>query len=126
MVKTKQRQLILDTLHTMNCHPTADTLFLEIRKELPTISLATVYRNLNTMAAGGTIRKISMPDAPDRFDWNCTVHDHMICDHCGQIWDFTLPHTLNAAIEQQVGVPITTYQLIAHGTCKTCPAASNV
>ena len=68
MVRTKQRQLILDAVMASDAHPTADELFQQIRGELPTISLATVYRNLNLLSEDGVIRKIEMPGMPDRFD----------------------------------------------------------
>ena len=50
MVQTKQRQLILEAVRATNSHPTADELFQMIRRKLPTISLATVYRNLNFLS----------------------------------------------------------------------------
>ena len=68
MVQTKQRQLILEAVRATNSHPTADELFQMIRRKLPTISLATVYRNLNFLSDIGEIRKLSMPG----------MHDHMI------------------------------------------------
>ena len=66
MVQTKQRQLILEAVRATNSHPTADELFQMIRRKLPTISLATVYRNLNFLSEIGEIRKLAMPGMPDR------------------------------------------------------------
>ena len=68
MIRTKQRQLILNAVMASTAHPTADELFQQIRGQLPTISLATVYRNLNLLSADGVIRKIEMPGMPARFD----------------------------------------------------------
>ena len=79
MVQTKQRQLILEAVRATNSHPTADELFQMIRRKLPTISLATVYRNLNFLSDIGEIRKLSMPGMPDRFDWRFHLPNNKIC-----------------------------------------------
>ena len=120
MVQTKQRQLILEAVRATNSHPTADELFQMIRRELPTISLATVYRNLNFLSEIGEIRKLAMPGMPDRFDWRMDPHDHMVCDTCGQVVDFVLPHDLGQEIASACGAQVDGYTLVAHGTCAHC------
>lgn len=120
MIRTKQRQLIMDAVLASTTHPTADELFQDIRKQLPTISLATVYRNLNILAEDGRIRKIEMPGMPDRFDWRLTTHDHLWCEKCGCVFDFTLPQALDRQIEEVSGMKVRQYTLVARGLCKTC------
>lgn len=120
MVQTKQRQLILEAVRATNSHPTADELFQMIRRKLPTISLATVYRNLNFLSDIGEIRKLSMPGMPDRFDWRLDAHDHMLCDACGQVIDFALPGDLKQQIAAACGAEVEGYTLVAHGTCAHC------
>lgn len=120
MVQTKQRQLILEAVRATNSHPTADELFQMIRRKLPTISLATVYRNLNFLSDIGEIRKLSMPGMPDRFDWRLDPHDHMVCDACGQVIDFALPGDLKQQIADACGAEVEGYTLVAHGTCAHC------
>lgn len=120
MVQTKQRQLILEAVRATNSHPTADELFQMIRRKLPTISLATVYRNLNFLSEIGQIRKLSMPGMPDRFDWKLEPHDHMLCDTCGQVYDFLLENDLKSEIARTCGGQVAGYTLVAHGTCVAC------
>ncbi len=120
MIRTKQRQLIMDAVSASTTHPTADELFRDIRKQLPTISLATVYRNLNLLAADGKIRKIEMPGMPDRFDWRLTTHDHLLCEGCGRVFDFTLPQSLGRQIEEASGMSVRQYTLVARGFCSDC------
>ena len=120
MVQTKQRQLILEAVRATNSHPTADELFQMIRRKLPTISLATVYRNLNFLSEIGEIRKLAMPGMPDRFDLRMDPHDHMVCDTCGQVVDFVLPHDLGQEIASACGAQVDGYTLVAHGTCAHC------
>lgn len=120
MIRTKQREILLETIRTSETHPTADELFQRIRCELPMISLATIYRNLNYLVEEGIIRRISVPGMPDRFDRCLDAHDHMVCDRCGGIFDFELKMDLGAAIEQAVGGPVRSYSLFVHGCCPNC------
>ncbi len=120
MVQTKQRQLIMEAVRGTNQHPTADELFQTIRHKLPTISLATVYRNLNFLSERGEIRKLSMPGMPDRFDWKLDPHDHMICHTCGQVFDFHLSSDLKSQIAASCGAQVDSYTLVAHGICPHC------
>ena len=125
MIGTKQRQLILDAVMASTTHPTADELFQDIRKQLPTISLATVYRNLNILSEDGRIRKIEMPGMPDRFDWRMTTHDHLWCEKCGRVFDFTLPQALDRQIEEVSGMKVRQYTLVARGLCPACRQKEN-
>lgn len=120
MIRTKQRELILEAVTQSMTHPTADELFHDIRPKLPTISLATVYRNLNFLAEDGRIRKISMPGMPDRFDWRVTPHDHLLCSHCQRVFDFTLAEPLDRQIAAVSGMQVERYSLVAHGVCLEC------
>lgn len=125
MIRTKQRQLILDAVMASTAHPTADELFQQIRGQLPTISLATVYRNLNLLAADGVIRKIEMPGMPDRFDCTLETHDHLWCESCGRVFDFTLPQALDRQIEEVSGMEVHRYTLVARGKCCACRKAES-
>lgn len=120
MIRTKQRQLIMDAVMASETHPTADELFREIRDRLPTISLATVYRNLNILAGDAKIRKVEMPGMPDRFDWRMESHDHLLCEGCGKVFDFALPQALIGQIEQASGMQVRQYSLVAKGKCRGC------
>ena len=123
MIRTKQRQLILNAVMASTAHPTADELFQQIRGQLPTISLATVYRNLNLLSAAGVIRKIEMPGMPDRFDHTMETHDHLWCESCGRVFDFTLPQALDQQIEEVSGMKVRQYTLVARGKCIACRKA---
>ena len=104
-------------------HPTADELFQQIRLKLPTISLATVYRNLNILSSDGQIRKIEMPGMPDRFDARMDTHDHLWCETCGRVFDFVLPQALDRQIEEVSGMQVRQYTLVARGKCMECQKA---
>ncbi len=85
--RSKQRDAIIDFLSSRTDHPTADIVYVNIRKQFPNISLGTVYRNLSLLAQLGEIQKISTGTGADRFDWNTTPHYHFICTDCGSVID---------------------------------------
>lgn len=73
---SRQREAIKKYLMTTKEHPTADIVYLHVKKEFPNISLGTVYRNLNLLTDIGEALKIPAPDGADRFDGNAAPHNH--------------------------------------------------
>ena len=67
---TYQREIILEELKKTKTHPTADELYTTVRQRIPHISLATVYRNLETLANSGLVRKLEVIGRQKRFDGN--------------------------------------------------------
>jgi len=92
--KTLQREIILDELMRLTSHPTADELYQRVRRRLPRISLGTVYRNLESLAAQGVIRKLEGVGNQRRFDGNADFHAHFLCLACGSLEDVMLPLSL--------------------------------
>ena len=91
MRKTEQRAVILDELRKCRNHPGADELYARVRQRLPRISLATVYRNLELMAARGLIRRLDPVPGSRRFDAVVDNHGHFRCTACGRIEDLPFP-----------------------------------
>jgi Fur family ferric uptake transcriptional regulator len=85
--KTEQRTVILEELRLCRNHPSADKLYLRVRKRLPRISLGTVYRNLELMASQGLIRRLQTVSGQKRFDPVTDEHCHFRCRACGKIED---------------------------------------
>ena len=85
MNRTIQREAIRQELKCSSQHPTADEIYIKLRIKLPQISLATVYRNLEQMAALGIIRKITIAGHQARFDSEIERHFHVRCIKCGTI-----------------------------------------
>ena len=85
--KSKQRDVILEIVQNNNVHPTAEWIYGEAKKFIPTIGIATVYRNLNKLGELGEIEKISIPGESDRYDSVMTEHFHMRCSSCGELKD---------------------------------------
>ena len=83
---SRQREMILNEMKDRYDHPTADTLYADLREKEPNLSLATVYRNLNQLADLGTIRRMHTTDGKTRFDGTLAPHEHMHCVQCGRVW----------------------------------------
>lgn len=118
---SKQRTLILEELQCRCDHPTADELYISLRKKMPNLSLATVYRNLGLLEQNGFIRRIPS-NGPDHFDADTTSHHHLICMTCSSVLDVFLPQGDELCIKAQevTDAHIHSYSLIFNGVCQTC------
>ncbi len=87
---SRQRETIKDFLLSRNDHPTADTVYINVRKSYPNISLGTVYRNLTLLADIGEISRLCVGDGVDHFDAITEPHYHFICQQCGRITDLEI------------------------------------
>lgn len=119
---SKQRELILKSLQARTDHPSAETLYIDLKKEMPEIGIATVYRNLVTLYQDNEIVRISGKDV-ERFDGNIKRHIHFICDKCKGIYDIFLPEKELKCLEKIVknvsSNPENTWITIS-GLCKEC------
>ncbi len=119
---SRQREAIKRFLMTRTDHPTADTVYVNIKKEFPNISLGTVYRNLSLLASLGEIAKISCGDNSDHFDPNTSPHYHFCCRHCGCVQDIPMPTVsmLNQEAQKQFDGQIESHSICFYGTCREC------
>ena len=84
---TIQKSTIESVVLSSCDHPTAETIYERVRETLPSISLGTVYRVLGDLVASGKVRRIAVPEAPDRFDKTTCTHAHFRCSKCGVVVD---------------------------------------
>ena len=84
---TRQRREVYDVLMEQRDHPTATELFIRVKERVPTISLATVYNCLETLAGAGLIKQVNLDRAPSRYCPNLDDHGHFHCTACGSIAD---------------------------------------
>lgn len=82
-----QRESIINFLTGRTDHPTADAVYQYLRNDLPTISLGTVYRNLNQMSASGRILRLHVDGKTDHYDACTDPHAHLLCTKCGAVRD---------------------------------------
>ena len=122
MKYSKQRDTILLNVLNRCDHPTAEMIYEEVKRELPNISLGTVYRNLNMLVELGKIRKIIMPGVSDRFDKTIERHYHLYCKDCCSVHDVMLPDItdIDSIVEKHTGYKIVSNDIVFTGVCKKC------
>ena len=121
---SRQREAIKSYLMSTEAHPTADTIYLHVKKEFPNISLATIYRNLNLLTDIGEAIKITLPGSADRFDGVVTPHNHFFCTSCGKVinLDFNIEELeeMNKTAAQNFDGKIESSNITFYGKCSDC------
>lgn len=120
--RSKQRDAIMANLAPRKDHPTAYMVYEDLRRELPNISLGTVYRNLSLLAEQGEILKISCNGNMDRFDPTTIPHYHFHCTKCDCVTDIELELTvdLNQPKAKDFHGEIESHTLFFSGICENC------
>ncbi len=125
-VATKQfrkRNAILNYLRSVTNHPSAETVFTELKQEIPDLSIGTVYRNLNLFKQQGLAVSVATVKGVERFDGNTDPHVHFICTECDAVidmMDMEVPESLKEIAQNCCGGNVTDCQLTFTGLCKNC------
>ncbi len=114
---TSQKHVVSEFLKATKSHPTAEMVYKEVRRKLPRVSRATVYRILKDMKEKGEIREI--PCKVCRYDGDLTEHSHFFCEKCGGIIDVPEKIKVSESDMKKVG-KINNYQIYFYGICKKC------
>ena len=120
---SRQREIIRNFMRDRTDHPTADVVYMNVRKEIPNISLGTVYRNLMLLAQTGELAKVEVGDGTVHFDPLTDEHGHFICEDCGAVSDlfFDCDDTLTKKAEQEMpGAKINCRTITFRGLCPIC------
>lgn len=120
--RSRQRDAILKELKSRRDHPTAEDLYLSLKKDIPNLSLGTVYRNLSLLEKEGEILKIS-DDGADRYDGTVASHFHFSCLRCGKISDVFLPQNTLPLTDDAINSihgTVEKYSLTIFGICSEC------
>jgi len=123
MRMTAQRKAILDALRKLKTHPTADELYEVLKKQIPRISLATVYRNLELLSDAGLIKRLDPgADRKRRYDANVEPHFHVRCTVCGRIGDVKISSDFNVheVITDTDNFVVEGYSIDFWGLCEKC------
>jgi len=120
--KSSQRDAILKVVKNTNSHPGADWIYEQVKKEIPNISMGTIYRNLRLLANTGEIKDLSIPGTPSRFDGSTSDHHHLVCEKCSRIFDLDESANCNmeAEIFQKTGFKAKVQYLKFIGLCSDC------
>lgn len=120
--KTEQKMAILRALYiSKEHHLTADQLFKLVKRQIPSVSETTVYRNLSRLVEEGLAVRLQLVSATDHYERVREPHAHVVCDQCQQITEAPLvrPATEHRLKNYQISHTDVTY----HGVCNACRQA---
>ena len=124
---TPQRLAIVRILACSDGHPSVEQIYRQLQRDYPTMSLATVYRNVMLIKSLGQVLELGFPDGSNRYDGNKPYpHPHLVCVRCKKIIDPDLDSLKDMAqeIAAETGFEILTHRLDFFGTCPGCQASS--
>ena len=121
---TPQRQAVFRVLHGSTVHPTAESVHAAVVRDLPMVSLRTVYQTLNDLTAMGELGQVDVGLGSARFDPNLEPHHHLVCDGCGRVEDVP-GHLLEASLppDGSGGFHVTRTEVVFRGRCAECGPA---
>ena len=122
MRMTSQREIILKELQDSHQHLSADELYERVKKIMPRISLATVYRNLETLSEAGIIGKLEISGRQKRFDYDVSDHDHIYCVQCHRVDNIKLDRNSvqPPSAASSKGYTIAGFRVEFAGLCPAC------
>lgn len=123
MRKSRQREEIKKVLMKKNYHPTAEEIYGEVRKSLPGVGIATIYRNLEQLRRSGSVVKIDLHHGAACYDGNVEKHYHIICQDCGRMQDVWIGEGLESHVDMKKAIPDYTvygYRIDFTGICRDC------
>ena len=121
--RSKKREAVYKALLNSKVHPTAEMLYESLRKDYPSLSLGTVYRNLAVLEEDGMVVSVSHEGGHAHYDARIKPHAHFVCRVCQSVMDLELPDSgegLYDKVEKQLGCKIQTHSLCFDGICKNC------
>ena len=120
---SRKREAILAKIGSTTCHPTADWVYQELRKDYPDLSLGTVYRNLVLFRDEGSIVSVATVGGKERYDGNVLPHGHFVCEHCMAVIDMdVMDNQAEFALDPENlhGCKVERVSITAYGTCCAC------
>ena len=119
---TIQKDLVRNAVCEMKRHVTANEVYEFVKESCSTIGKGTVYRNLDILVEEGDLRKVEVPDGPNRFDLALKNHYHVRCVNCGEISDVDMDEILGLLekIHDTHGTDFLGYDILFKGICPKC------
>ena len=120
--QTIQKGLIWEAVSESENHPNAEQIYDTIVQKHPSISRATVYRNLNMLVDEGRVKRVRVLGGPDHFDRTLDRHYHIQCIECKQVSDVGLIEDIVLTTDNvdTCGYTLESYELVFNGICPDC------
>jgi Fe2+ or Zn2+ uptake regulation protein len=123
---TPQRECIFRVLHGNEIHPTAEAVYAAAQREMPMMSLKTVYQTLNDLAEMGEIQQLDLGTGSSRFDPNVESHHHLVCTRCGKVRDLYAAFSgVQVPPAKRQGFAVGSAEVIFRGLCAECRRQSD-
>lgn len=117
---TPQRVAIVEELYR-NGHMNIDELYKNLLKKFPSISLATIYKNVNAMVEKIFLNEVKIPEAKSVYELAKEEHSHLVCSNCGNIEDIQIStEALESSLSTISDFKIESTEVIFSGICKHC------
>ena len=119
----RKRDAILEYLRSTKAHPSAETIYTDLKQQIPDLAMGTVYRNLTLFKEQGLVSSVATVKGVERFDGNTNPHVHFICQSCDAVIDLMemeVPKALSQAAEAACGGNVNECQLCFTGKCRGC------
>ena len=121
---THQRLAVYEELAGRHDHPSAESLYESLKKAYPSLSLATVYKTLQTLHEMGMVARVDSPAAQARYDAIVETHHHAVCTACGSIEDlFDARAHRGAEVRLEQREQLLGARVAFHGLCASCAKA---
>jgi Fur family peroxide stress response transcriptional regulator len=119
---THQRQVIYQALLSMHDHPSPEIVYEKVRKQIPSISLGTVYKNIKTFVDSGLLREVSLHHGSVRLETNLAPHHHLVCVRCKTIVDLKDEDLEPVRLKKRPprGFSVQRYSVEVIGLCPRC------
>lgn len=117
---THQRLAVYEELTARRDHPSAESLYESLKKQYPSLSLATVYKTLQTLHEMGMVARVDSPTAQARYDAIVEAHHHAVCTACGRIEDLFDARLDRIPEPKAAGFLIRGHSVHFHGLCAQC------
>ena len=119
---SKQKEEIFNFIKNAKNHPTAEEIYLKLNEKKSNVSRGTVYRNLNLLVEKSIIKRISITNQPDRFDYITKPHNYAICKECGKVFDFhyLLDENFRQVVYKETELQFFSNEFIIYGICSSC------
>lgn len=120
---SSKRKAIYDMLKSRTDHPSAKTIYEDLKGDYPDLSLGTVYRNIGLFKEDGSVQSVCTLNGEERLDGNEEPHTHLVCTACGRITDlFTeeLPVDDKAVGDDFTDFAVEKKVVTYYGKCSHC------
>jgi Fur family peroxide stress response transcriptional regulator len=123
---TKQRAAVLRALGD-GAHLSAETILDRVRREMPSVSLGTIYRTLDILREIGLVQIFSYAGSAARYEAALEKHHHVLCTKCRSLTDIRVEGLADIAhdIAKREGFSDIDFSLTIIGHCHDCVRRSN-